>query len=644
MPRLTHTVAAECEHWVGHVIVCGLEGVGLRTVEQLRDAGVQVAVVDDDSDLRRAELVIAWGAAHLPATGSLDDELHAAGIAGARAVVCTHANDLRNVETALLVRDLRDDIAVVAHLDNPTVGRAVEEATGSGSALDVAGLFAPAVVDACMHRSEPRRRPRRGAVRRRRSRRRRRGGRCAALSATWCRSGSSPRDGELVVCPGRDHEVGPGDRVTVFGKPEELEAPRVEHTPEQDAPAGQRRPAPLPAPGQPQPRPGNRPRCLDHADPPLALLVLSAAILRIGYVQEGGNHLSIGESLYFTVETFATVGFGDFSFAQQSTEMQVFGIFLIVAGVTLSTVVLALITNALVSRRIEQSLGQGSIHGMEGHVVLVGLGAVGLRVLEGLRAQGRDVVVVEYDEGNRYVQHARSLGAPIVHGDATLGQTLRSVNIAKAGAVAILTSDDLVNLETGLAVRDSLGSRWLEVPVVLRVFDRALGSRLEKTFRFNHVWSTSALASPWFVGAVLGLEVLATFYVRNRPFLVARLTVRPDGGLVGLAMRELGARIRVVAIVPGAGDGEMEYPPRRDTRLAAGDQAYLLGPYEELLRVLAREREGRSRNGCDIHPTLGWSISLTRMKGSDTARRASEAIALWMKRVIIWVGLIRRVA
>jgi hypothetical protein len=35
----------------------------------------------------------------------------------------------------------------------------------------------------------------------------------------------------------------------------------------------------------------------------------------------------------------------------------------------------------------------------------------------------------------------------------------------------------------------------------------------------------------------------------------------------------------------------MEYPPRRDTRFAAGDQAYLVGPYEELLRVLGRERE-----------------------------------------------------
>jgi Trk K+ transport system NAD-binding subunit len=163
--------------------------------------------------------------------------------------------------------------------------------------------------------------------------------------------------------------------------------------------------------------------------------------------------------------------------------------------------------------------------------------------------------------------------------------------------VAILTSDDLVNLETGLAVRDGLGTRWAEVPVVLRVFDRALGSRLQQTFRFNHVWSTAALASPWFVGAVLGLEILATFYVRNQPFLVARLEVREGGGLDGLAMQDLGARIRVVAIARGGGEGaggdeRLEHPPRRDTRLGAGDRAYLLGPYEELLRVLGRERAG----------------------------------------------------
>ena len=36
---------------------------------------------------------------------------------------------------------------------------------------------------------------------------------------------------------------------------------------------------------------------------------------------------------------------------------------------------------------------------MRGHVVMVGLGSVGMEVLEGLVARGRDVVVVERDEG-----------------------------------------------------------------------------------------------------------------------------------------------------------------------------------------------------------------------------------------------------
>ena len=84
--------------------------------------------------------------------------------------------------------------------------------------------------------------------------------------------------------------------------------------------------------------------------------------------------------------------------------------------------------------------------------------------------------------------------------------------------------------------------------------------------------------------------MLNTFYVGDEPLLVARLAVRPDGGLNGLAMRDLGARTRILAISRAAGRGYLEHPPRRGTRLRAGDQAYLIGPYEELLAVLRRDR------------------------------------------------------
>ncbi len=271
--------------------------------------------------------------------------------------------------------------------------------------------------------------------------------------------------------------------------------------------------------------------------------------------------------------------------------MEVFGILLILGGTTLVSTLFALLTNALVSRRIAQSLGGGRIPGMRGHVVLVGLGAVGMKVLEGLLAAGQEVIVIERMASNRYLSEARALEAPLVIGDATMTRTLDSVNLSSAAAVAILTSDDLTNIETGLAVRDRLGERWADVPVVLRVFDRQLGHRLQQSFGFRHVWSTSAIAAPWFVGAALGLEVLFTFYVGNNPFLLARLRVSAGGGLDGLAMRNLPGTVRVVAIRRAASSGALEHPPRRDTQLAPDDDAYLVGPYAELLAVLRHDRE-----------------------------------------------------
>jgi Trk K+ transport system NAD-binding subunit len=182
---------------------------------------------------------------------------------------------------------------------------------------------------------------------------------------------------------------------------------------------------------------------------------------------------------------------------------------------------------------------------------------------------------------------------PVVIGDATDPAVIADVNLGHAVAVAVLTSDDLVNIETGLAVRDQLGDRWRDVPVVLRVFDRELGAAVHEGFGFRYVRSTEALVAPWFVGAALGLGVLGTFHVGRDAFLVGRLTVGSGGGLEGIAMQELAAaRTRVIAI-RRAGTGEIENPPRSGTRFAAGDEAYLVGPYVELLDVLHRDALGR---------------------------------------------------
>jgi Trk K+ transport system NAD-binding subunit len=579
--------------WSGHVIVCGLQAVGVRTVEQLHLAGAEVVVIDDETvSERQASLVRNWQTPIVERRGSLDDALFEARVADAEAVIVIESTDLRTLETVLLVHDLRDDVRLVAHLDNPAVARAVEEISGVATVLDVATLFAPSVIEACLKRRAD----------------------DIAIGATDFVTAEVevPHDATLrelygslvplgvtsdaeqnpIVCPGRDLRVHAGNRVTLFGTPGELDAVGLGS---RLAAGRQRRGTGARLVGSTRRFVGS---LMSDSDRSLriafglafVLLVAATLVIHFAYQSPNKRDLSLISSIYFTVETIATVGFGDFSFASQPVWLEIFGVGLILAGTTLVTTIFALLTNMLVSRRIAQSLGQAQIPGMRGHVVMVGLGAVGMQVLDGLRRQDRDVVVVERDEGNRYLNQVRQLGVPLVLGDSTLGQTLDSVNLATAASVAIVTSDDMTNIETGLAVRDRLGQRWLDVPVILRVFDRDLGSRLEGSFGFRHVWSTVALAAPWFVGAALGLEVLFSFYVGSHPFLIAKLRVGAGGGLAGRAMSELSASVRVIAIGRQASNYELEHPPRRDTRFAAGDEAYLAGPYEELLSVLKRER------------------------------------------------------
>ncbi|MDT7658043.1 MAG: hypothetical protein QOF38_2758 [Pseudonocardiales bacterium] len=614
-------------------MVCGVRGVGLRTVEQLHASGVDVVVVADgpDSDPLTDRLLAGWGVPRI--AGRPKEALVEAGIAGAAAVVCVPDDDLRAMEIALLVRRLRPDVRLVVRMGNSAVGRALAEVIGEGSVLDVAALASPSVVEACLD-SRPHPIELAGQVfvaaqliAPRDATLRELYGPLAPIAVAGQVSGPAggavtgpagvPAGGaepvaDPVICPGRDHPVRAGDRVTAIGTLDQFAAHGGG-----DVLARLRPSAPVRYGGGA--RGAGAARAVEQedrggraglrvllrslaaeSDRPLrtTLLVLgvlfavSVLVLRLGYVKPDGASMTVLDAIYFTVETIATVGYGDFSFAEQAPWLRTYAIALMMFGVVLAAIWFALLTQLLVSSRIERSFGQRRVGAMKGHVIVVGLGEVGVRVLEGLLAAGRQVVVLERDENNRFLPRARQLGVPVVAGDATDATVLGEVNLGSAAAIAVLTSSDLVNIETGLVVRDQLGDRWAGVPVVLRVFDRELGETVGAGFDFRYVRSTAALAAPWFVGAALGLDVLGTFYVDRTPFMVGRLAVAPRGGLDGLAMGELSARTRVVAIHRAAGaDGvrTVEYPPRSGTRFGAGDDAYLVGPYEELLAVLRRD-------------------------------------------------------
>ena len=571
----------------GHVIVCGLGTLGLRIVEVLQASGVPVVVLDDDPDPRMLSLLQRWGVPYIAEAARMPDVLLNAGLVDARAVVCVEAGDLQNLETALVARGLRPDVRMILQMTNAAVGAAMGDLLQSGAALDVADLAAPSLVQACRGSGQVELTL---------------GGAQFLVSETVVTRPGTLRSifGDLVpiavvtggttvhVCPGRDLRVGPGDRVSVLGTPGELgdafgnDRARIAPPPAHASRWG----TVVQAVRSVAQGAGMRLGVLLLAV--LGLVVVATVVLRLTYRTSGGGHLSVLNALYFTVETISTVGYGDFSFADQSAALRVFAIVVIVLGATAITAVFAVVTDLLFSRRISDAFGLQRVTRLSGHVVVIGLGAVGLRVAERLVGYALPVVVIEKDDQNRHLPQGRSLHLPIVIGDATQKATFAAANVAQASAVAILTSDDLTNLETGLSLRQHLKDMGVDVPIVMRIFDRPLGRIIEDSFGFRLVRSTSALAAPWFVGAALGLDVLSTFYIEHELLLVACLTVAPLGGLAGLAMQDLSARIRVIAI-RRLGDPALEHPPRRATRFAPGDRAFLIGPYEELVAVLERD-------------------------------------------------------
>ncbi len=330
----------------------------------------------------------------------------------------------------------------------------------------------------------------------------------------------------------------------------------------------------------------------------LGLLIGSTILLRFAYQRPPG--MTWLDAMYFSAETITTVGHGDFSFAQQPTWLRIFSVVLMFVGMTTTAVVVVFVADLLLSRRFVQSAGRRRVRHLRDHVVVIGLGSVGIRVVGELTGAGYDVAVIEHDDENPFLPVAAELGVPVIFGDATMEQTLEAACIDRARAVAVLTQDDMVNIETGIVLREMYGPAVRpelnrpEVPLVLRIYDRELGFAVAQRFGFENVRSTVEPAAPWFIGAAMGLEVLATFSVGQSSFMVGAMHVESGSELDGLRMFEMSTQTRVIAITRQ--DSPLELHPRRDARLQAGDTVYLVGPYRELLHTL---RKGQ-------HPPTDW--------------------------------------
>ncbi len=552
---------AEIFQFHREIIVSGDDALSKTIAEELRGAGARIIKINTAADLLGA------------------------GVHRARAVVCAGPNDAVNLEIALLAREYSSTVRIVARLANDVLREAVTAVNGPGAILDVADLAAPSLIEAALSRNAHQfqsagiefvvwgaEAPHKGTLREIY-------GDLAPVAVVHGKNSPSP--GEVVPCPGRDLGVYKGDWTSMIGVKDELEARGLSVPPPTATRSSQSRVR----------------RTIDAARamrddmnplllPSLALTLLftlgSTAVLFCTY---RNPRMSWIDALYFASETITTVGYGDFSFAHQPALLRLFAVALMFGGAIVTAIIVAFLADLLLSRRFVQTAGLRRARHMRGHVVVVGLGSVGIRVVRDLTAAGYDVLVIEQDENNRYLSTVAELDVPVIFGDSTMRQTLESARVERARGVTVVTHHDMQNIETGIVLLEILGSDT-KVPIVMRVQGRALGTAINRRFGFENVRSIVDLAAPWFIGAAMGLQVLGTFWVGQRSFMVGGMLVAAGSELDGLRMVDLSTQTRVIAITRP--EGPVRLRPRRDARLKAGDTVYVIGPYRELIATLRK--------------------------------------------------------
>lgn len=242
---------------------------------------------------------------------------------------------------------------------------------------------------------------------------------------------------------------------------------------------------------------------------------------------------------------------------------------------------------------------------MHNHVILFGLGKVGMRILQQLLKLGEQVIVLEKDSQCANFAYARKHGVPVRVGHGREEGVLDDLNVAEAKSLICVTDDDLANLELALDARKAKPN----IRVVLRMFDQELAGKIKESFGIAVAFSTAELSAPLFATASADPSILNAFYVDGKLLVVAHIEVKEGCGLCGKSIRELARELPLFIISYGRGGQFLLYP--------GGDVVFTAGDVVTLQTEPATLKE--------VHRLNGGNPSATRLLSQAALTQSAPA-------------------
>jgi hypothetical protein len=139
---------------------------------------------------------------------------------------------------------------------------------------------------------------------------------------------------------------------------------------------------------------------------------------------------------------------------------------LVLAGLWTGETVLSATFGGQISEELRRMQNDRTIDQLDGHVIICGYGMFGRTIADSLRRDGREVVVVETDEG-QYERAIDETGLLAVNADARREETLTAAGVRRADTVVAAIDDSNVNIQIAIAASQLAP----EVTLVVRVGD-----------------------------------------------------------------------------------------------------------------------------------------------------------------------------
>lgn len=314
----------------------------------------------------------------------------------------------------------------------------------------------------------------------------------------------------------------------------------------------------------------------------ISLVLVCGLILKLGY-HHNGEQLSYVRACY-VVYMLIFVQPADIAFPDNWDEWYLVPFFFLLPIIGLGAIADSIVRLAYLVFAKKQRLPEWQrmvASAYRNHIVVVGVGKLGMRIIKGLVDLREPVVAIEAKKTSQHLDDVQDFDVPVIIGNGRQKKVLAEAGVAVARSLILATDDDLVNMDAALTARDLNPS----IKLTLRLFDDTLAAKFATVFHLPAI-SASQVSAPAFIAAATGRKVYHQFQLDGEQLHLIDLTVCPASKLAGEVVGDIQKRCQVNIVMHRGSDG-VNVNPGHGVALNVGDTLLVIGPMEKLLGLEA---------------------------------------------------------